>query len=798
MNPLMAQLDVLLDFYKKKKAEKDARWAHQEETFQRGLKTPHMLDFSDPGCVSAETEFLTPTGWKRIDTYEPGDQVAQFHPESKNIDFVFPSEYIKRPCREMIAIAPVRGTSQRLSSEHRVLFYRPDGSWGFQSAKSFMEELHQKGAPHLHKKFACTFNPKGTTRLPLTEEELRIMVDVIADGCLTTVSTKRFSVRLKKARKQQRLHELLLRAGIEYNHRKCNSAEGFEIFSFYAPLAVKTFSTFWEASPEQLEIIADEVKHWDSSIDKRNGESIRFSSYKGEDSDFIQYALAANGWSTSLRTNIRERRGSIEIEYYVRAYKNGGYVGPGRKTSVYEIPNFEGFKYCFTVPTGCLLLRHDGLIFATGNTGKSRAHLDIFRHRLEKGESDVCFILAPKTLLETAWGGDLDRFHPDLRYSVAYAANREAAFEREAQVYITNLDAVKWLAERPKRWWSKHFGSRRTLLIDESSFYKNKDSQRSKAAAQIRDLFEYRAGLTATPNPISVTELWHQAYLIDGGERLGTSFYKFRGAVQHPVDNGWGVKWVDNAGVLEAVGMLIADITVRHDFDTCMDIPPNLTKQIYFDLSKKLLAAYEEMEERSIIEEKESMIIGVNAAVRHAKLLQIASGAAYNNRGKGEYTLIDGARYELVADLIAQCPHSITFYSWEHQKKETVKHLVARGIEHEVLDRTVSDKRRKGLVAAYQRGDFQTLLLHPQTGAHGLTLTRGTTTIFSSPLGQADFLKQAKHRIYRGGQTQRTYTKQVCARNTVEDLVYQRGQTRSGRMGSFLELMTENRKRREK
>ena len=89
---------------------------------------PRVLDASDPGCVSCDTEYLTPTGWKRIDQYTPGDLVAQFHPEHCSIEFVEPVAYIKEPCAEMVAIAPVRGTSQLLSPEHRVLWYSDDKS----------------------------------------------------------------------------------------------------------------------------------------------------------------------------------------------------------------------------------------------------------------------------------------------------------------------------------------------------------------------------------------------------------------------------------------------------------------------------------------------------------------------------------------------------------------------------------------------------------------------------------------------------------------------------------------------
>ena len=97
-------------------------FAYQKKSLAHALTTPEVFDCSDPGCVSADTEFLTPTGWKRIDQYKPGDQVAQFYPASREIEFVEPLAYVKKPCTEMIHVAPARGMSQRLSPEHRVLY----------------------------------------------------------------------------------------------------------------------------------------------------------------------------------------------------------------------------------------------------------------------------------------------------------------------------------------------------------------------------------------------------------------------------------------------------------------------------------------------------------------------------------------------------------------------------------------------------------------------------------------------------------------------------------------------------
>ena len=152
-------------------------------------------------------------------------------------------------------------------------------------------------------------------------------------------------------------------------------------------------------------------------------------------------------------------------------------------------------------------------------TGKTRAFLDAFAARKAAGVSRKALILAPKSILEPAWGNDIVRFTPELRASVAYAKNRIQAFQEDADVYITNHDAVKWLRDNP---WA--FQKITDLCVDESTAFKNPSAQRSKALKKIAPHFEFRSVMSGTPAPNTVTDLWNQAFVLDGGERLGTSF----------------------------------------------------------------------------------------------------------------------------------------------------------------------------------------------------------------------------------------------------------------------------------
>ncbi len=422
-------------------------------------------------------------------------------------------------------------------------------------------------------------------------------------------------------------------------------------------------------------------------------------------------------------------------------------------------------------------------------TGKTAAHLTAFAKRRQAGAGPA-LVVAPKTLLETAWGSDARLFVPNMSISVAWATNRAQAFEEEADIYITNTDAVKWLMLQKPRWLKRKFAES-TLIIDEITTYKNHTSaKRAKDALKLSTYFDYRHGLTGTPFNKSVTEMWAQVKILDGGQRLGNKFYAFRQTVcdAAPIYGTVHSNWVDKPGAEEAVSMQLADISIRHNIDDCMDIP---TQHIYtrgFSLSSTALAAYKELEENAKLLLRKGEITAVNAAVLRGKLLQIASGAVYES--ENNYHVIDVERYLLVADLIEEAAHSVVFFIWKHQKDQMIDILTKRRISYAVIDGSVTNATdRADIVRRYQAGEYQTILLHPRTGAHGITLTTGTRTIWCSPVYSPDLLLQGNARTRRGSQTQRTESILVHAEGTVEDIVYAKLQHSKAKLLSLLDML---------
>lgn len=436
--------------------------------------------------------------------------------------------------------------------------------------------------------------------------------------------------------------------------------------------------------------------------------------------------------------------------------------------------------------------RAGGFDLSDPGTGKTRAHIEVYRARKKRGR---LLVLCPMTLMAAAWGMDFERFAPELTVSFAYAANREQAFALDTDVVVLNIDGVKWLADKAN---TKYLAGFSDLIVDEFTAYKNPTSQRSKAIAAISKWFDRKYLLSGTPTPNSVMELWHPALIVDGGKRLGTSYYKLRNTVQTPTQIGPSaqhLQWTDKPGAAQAIDELLSDITIRHAFEDVMThVPPNHRDTKVFDLNKKTRAIYDKMENDCVIALQDKVVSAVHAASLRTKLLQIASGAVYGGDEEGEYQVVDRQRYELIADLVEERGHSVVFFNWRHQRDELSAEFKSRKLAFAVIDGTTPQRDRDTIVRDYQDGVYQTVLLHPRTGAHGITLTRGDTTILASPIYEADLLKQAMHRIYRGDQNKVTNTILVQAKDTVEELVYARLLEKEGRMLDLLDLVKQRRK----
>lgn len=433
-------------------------------------------------------------------------------------------------------------------------------------------------------------------------------------------------------------------------------------------------------------------------------------------------------------------------------------------------------------------------------TGKTAVRIWAWAERRRK-RGGCMLVLAPRSLLTVAWANDFAKFAPDMKVSVATAAKREQAFEVDADVYITNHDAVKWLIKQKAPFWARFEDG--DVVADESTAFKHHTSQRSKAALRIfqpkNKVFAHAANMTATPTSNGICDIWHQMLLLDGGKRLGPSFYAFRSSVCTPVQVGrsqHAMEWRDKDGAEDAVFGLLNDIVIRHRFEDCVDIPKTHTYTVDYTMTAKQAKAYKDMELAQVLVTgkqagKNLTMTAVNAAAVTTKLQQIASGAVYDNDSK--YHVIETERYESILDMCEVRKHPLVFFFWGHQRLALVDEAEKRGMTYAVLDGNATDTDRIRIVNTYQRGEYDVLFAHPKSAAHGLTLTAGTSTIWTSPTYDLEIWQQGNKRQARIGQKQKTEIVVCIAKGTIEERIYNEIlMPKEGRMKSLLELFAAN------
>lgn len=377
-------------------------------------------------------------------------------------------------------------------------------------------------------------------------------------------------------------------------------------------------------------------------------------------------------------------------------------------------------------------------------------------------------VLGTLSILELAWGNDIRQWTPELTFSIAYAECREQAFRAETDIVIMNHDGVVWLAN------NKHFlGGFDEVVIDECTAFSGYNSERTQALIELRSHFEFRRALSGTLGSNSILGYWGPAFIIDDGERLGRSFSLYRKQVcdAHPIPGvAFGATYTAKQGAEAAVADRLRDITMRFRLEDCVDIPPNRSRYIPTLLSASLMSKYTKMKRTSILEEGDLTIEAINAGSRWSKCLQLCTGALYDNEKLVKS--FSSERYNLISDLVKERAQCLVAFNWQHQRAGLEKILSKSKISYAVIDGSVNAEDRIKAANQFQSGHIQVVLAHPQAAGHGITLTKGTTTIWSSPTPNAEWFKQFNHRIYRAGQNQQTETLLVYAEGTLEKEVY--------------------------
>lgn len=377
-------------------------------------------------------------------------------------------------------------------------------------------------------------------------------------------------------------------------------------------------------------------------------------------------------------------------------------------------------------------------------------------------EVNKALVIAPKRVAETTWPDEVKAWDHlrNLRVSVVLGSEekRLKALQQEADIYVINRENVVWLVETLGRRWPFDM-----VVIDELSSFKSPKAKRFRALRRVRPKIKRIVGLTGTPAPNGLIDLWPQIYLLDQGERLGRTVTGYRARYFEPekMDSSRQIvyKWRLKPGAEKAIYRKLEDICVSMRAEDWLTLPERIDRVIPVKLPDAAYSKYRELERQMLLTYADGDVVASTGATLAGKLLQMANGAVYDeNKGVKE---IHEAKLDALEDVLeaANGKPVLVFYTYQHD----LDRIVARFPQARLLD-TEQDIRD------WNNGTIELMLAHPAAAGHGLNLQAGGHIIawFGLPWS-LELYQQANARLYRQGQTNRVVIHHLVAQGTIDE-----------------------------
>lgn len=408
----------------------------------------------------------------------------------------------------------------------------------------------------------------------------------------------------------------------------------------------------------------------------------------------------------------------------------------------------------------------ESAIFLGMGMGKTISTLtainDLIRNRFE---TQKVLVIAPIRVARDTWPAEIHKWDHLAGLTVSpiigTAKQREAAANRRADIYTIGRENIPWLV--------KHHGSRwpyDMVIIDELSSFKNPQAKRFKALKKVRPKIHRIVGLTGTPAPNSLLDIWAPFRLIDNGQRLGKYITHYRDQYFTPGRrNGTVVyNWNLRPGADQAIYDNIADITVSMRTTDYLQLPESTHQHITVQLPTKARKHIDTLKRDLVLDLDDDTIDAANAATLSLKLQQLAGGAIYNEAGD-DYITIHDEKIQALTELVDQAQGNtlLVCYWFKHERDRILDAIPGA----RVLD-TAKDFHD------WNNGDIPVALIHPASAGHGLNLQAGGHIMvwYTTPWS-LELYEQANARLHRQGQTEPVSIIHIDTADSIDQTVHQ-------------------------
>ena len=239
------------------------------------------------------------------------------------------------------------------------------------------------------------------------------------------------------------------------------------------------------------------------------------------------------------------------------------------------------------------------MLWVSMGLGKTVITLTTLAHLIRTQFLKGVIIVAPIRVIRLVWRQEAAKWEhtKHLTFSMVTGTKdqRTRALLRPADIYMTNYENLKWLAETLQTYFVKKnrplpFNG---IVWDEISKMKNSATDRVKATKKILDHFVWTTGLTGTPASNGYKDLHGQFLVVDKGVRLGTSKTAFRTRFYRKAGPYKEVPYDDTE---DTIKKLIGDITLEMSAEDYNPLPDLMVNNIEIEMPADLRVKYDRME----------------------------------------------------------------------------------------------------------------------------------------------------------------------------------------------------------
>ena len=357
----------------------------------------------------------------------------------------------------------------------------------------------------------------------------------------------------------------------------------------------------------------------------------------------------------------------------------------------------------------------------------------------------------------------------------------ECTWPEEIKKWDVSRDNVQWLVEQSGIPFDFDM-----IVIDELSSFKNYRAKRFKALMKVRPRANRIVALTGTPTSNGLMDLFSEFKLLDGGKRLGRFITQYREAYFVPDKMNANVifSYRPVPGAEEYIYKKISDITVSMQSIDHLQMPDLLSVRYDVFMSEAEREKYDELKKEMVLSLPEGEITASNAATLSNKLLQMSSGALYDE--EKNVVRIHDRKLDALEDIIeaANGKPLLVAYWFKHDLDRIEERLNKLGISYGRID------NEKNIIR-WNRKELTVGLIHPASAGHGINLQAGGShLVWFSLTWSLELYQQTNARLYRQGQKAKTVVIQhIVTAGTIDERVLKALESKDKTQTSLIEAV---------